>query len=81
MSSNSTSGSPRLVFWQTPPNPAQKLLPEPADVEEDDVPKLQTERKRIESLLGQAAKLKAQPFAGPDTLLDVARKRAGLPIP
>lgn len=60
---------------------AQKLLPEPADVEEDDVPKLQTERKRIENLLGQAAKLKAQPFAGPDTLLDVARKRAGLPIP
>ena len=60
---------------------AQKLLPEPADVEEDDVPKLQTERKRIETLLGQATKLKAQPFAGPDTLLDVARKRAGLPIP
>ena len=60
---------------------SQKLLPEASEVDEEDVPKLQAERKRIETLRSQASKLKAQPFSGPQTLLDVARKRAGLPIP
>ncbi len=60
---------------------AQKLLPETTDVDESDVPKLTAERQRIEALIGQAAKAKAQPFTGPQTLLDVARQRAGLATP
>ena len=59
----------------------KKLLPETTDVDESDVPKLTAERQRIEALIGQAAKAKAQPFTGPQTLLDVARQRAGLATP
>jgi len=60
---------------------SQKLLPEVSEVEEEDVPKLQAARKRIDALQSQANQMKAQPFSGPETLLDVARKRAGLPLP
>ena len=59
---------------------AKRLLPDAADIEEDELPKLQAESARVEELRRQLAKTKSQPFSGPSTLLDVARQKAGLPL-
>ncbi len=59
---------------------AKKLLPEPGDVEEEELAKLTAETARVEELRKQIAKTKTLPFSGPDTLLDAARKKAGLSI-
>jgi len=60
---------------------AQRVLADLTDVEEDEQAKLQAEQKRVAGLLGQVSKHRALPFTGPETLLDSARKKAGLQTP
>lgn len=57
---------------------AQKLLPDAEDVDEEALPKYKAEKRRLEELLQRISQSPKKPFSGPETLLDIARKRSGL---
>lgn len=59
---------------------AQKLLPELSEVDDEELPKLKSERRQVEELIERTKQTKEKPFSGPSTLLDTARKKAGLPL-